>query len=77
MKKTRKENYYFIYFSVILFDWAIIIFSLSVILSYQIYPEYANSHIWKENHLILLIEYSVVYAILMKRVVKKLFDKQS
>jgi 4-amino-4-deoxy-L-arabinose transferase-like glycosyltransferase len=51
-------------------DWAIISFSVTVLLSYQIYPEYARTHIWKESHLILLLEYVFVYLILVINIVK-------
>ncbi len=58
-------------FSLIFIDPVIISFSVTVLLSYQIYPQYDDTQIWEENHLFLLVEYFPVYVILMYRFWKK------
>jgi hypothetical protein len=58
-------------FTLILFDVAIITLSVTVLLSYQIYPEYNQNHIWSEDPLILLVEYSMVYLILISKFWKR------
>lgn len=51
--------------AVIFYDWVIIAFSMSVLISYQIYPEYDRTGIWHENTIILTLEYLVVYLLLL------------
>lgn len=59
-------------FSTIFVNWVIILFSVTVLLSYQIYPQYDDTQVWKENHLLLLVEYFLVYAILAYSLWRKL-----
>lgn len=62
-------------FTVLFFDWAIITMSVTVLLSYQIYPEYDKNQIWQENHWILLAEYVIIYTILATRFMKRFVKK--
>ena len=51
--------------AVIFYDWVIIAFSMVILSTYQIYPEYDRSGIWYEDPIILTLEYGVVYLLLL------------
>jgi hypothetical protein len=57
-------------FAVFNYNSIVIIWSASVLLSYQIYLQYDATGIWKENTLILLLEYIPVYSVLTYQLVK-------
>ncbi|MCE7736876.1 MAG: DUF2029 domain-containing protein [Candidatus Heimdallarchaeota archaeon] len=53
----------------IFYDWIIITLSMTILFSYQIYPEYDRTGIWFEDPIILTLEYLIVYLMLFYQTV--------